>query len=167
MLSPLAIREIDALQKFQSKLNIQPKIVVEESIGGEKFVHIPVSVIENTLKKYFFGLYKIECVDYRMIVNEICVHARISVYHPILREWMSYDGLASINVQQDKDSLVKDFMSTKKKNALHKNLPAAYAFAIKNAAKKIGKVFGADLNRKHEDSYVGFTFNADKEEING
>ena len=47
-------------------------------------------------------------------------------------------------------------MQTKKKDALHKNLPAAYAFAVKNAAKKIGAIFGADLNRKVEDAYAPF-----------
>jgi hypothetical protein len=34
------------------------------------------------------------------------------------------------------------------------NAPKAYAEAIKNAAKKIGKKYGADLNRKFEESYI-------------
>ena len=35
-------------------------------------------------------------------------------------------------------------------NAVQKNLPAAESFALKDAAEKLGKVFGGDLNRKDE-----------------
>lgn len=149
------------LQTFQKSLSQKPRKIVTEQIGGQSFQHVPINVIENNLKKYFFGLYKIELIDYKMIVNEICVHARISVFHPILREWLTYDGLAAVPVQQDAGSKVDQFMQTKKKDALHKNLPAAYAFAIKNAAKKIGAIFGSDLNRKHEDSYEGFNIKSE------
>lgn len=160
-ITPFQVNEVNALQSFQKSLSAKPKKVVTEQIGGQTFQHVPISVIENNLKKYFFGLYKIEIVNYNMIVNEICVHVRISVFHPILKEWLSYDGLSAVPVQQDAGSKVNQFMETKKKDALHKNLPAAYAFAVKNAAKKIGAIFGADLNRKHEDSYVPFNMGGD------
>jgi len=155
-LIPFDTGDMNRLQAFQKSLNTKPKKVVTEQIGGATFQHVPIASIEAGLKKFFFGLYKIEIVDYKMIVNEICVHVRISVFHPILREWLAYDGLAAVPVQQDSGSKVDQFMQTKKKDALHKNLPAAYAFAVKNAAKKIGSIFGADLNRKHEDSYQPF-----------
>ena len=155
-LAPLNTEQINSLQAFQKALNVKPKKVYTENIGGQTFQHLPIGVIENLLKKYFFGLYRIEIVDYRMIVNEITVHVRIHVYHPILKDWLYYDGIAAVPVQQNSGSPVDQFMATKKKDALHKNLPAAYAFAVKNAAKKIGAVFGADLNRKIEDGYVPF-----------
>lgn len=155
-LAPLSTDQINSLQAFQKALNAKPKRVYTESIGGQTFQHLPIGVIENLLKKYFFGLYKIEIIDYRMIVNEITVHVRISVFHPILRQWLCYDGISAVPVQQNSGSPVDQFMQTKKKDALHKNLPSAYAFAVKNAAKKIGAVFGADLNRKVEDNYVPF-----------
>ena len=155
-LAPLSTDQINSLQAFQKALNAKPKCVYTESIGGQTFQHLPIGVIENLLKKYFFGLYKIEIIDYRMIVNEITVHVRISVFHPILRQWLCYDGISAVPVQQNSGSPVDQFMQTKKKDALHKNLPSAYAFAVKNAAKKIGAVFGADLNRKVEDNYVPF-----------
>lgn len=155
-LSVLTTEQINSLQAFQKALNAKPKKVYTESIGGQTFQHLPIGVIENLLKKYFFGLYRIEIVDYRMIVNEITVHVRIHVYHPILEDWLFYDGIAAVPVQQNSGSPVDQFMQTKKKDALHKNLPAAYAFAVKNAAKKIGAIFGADLNRKVEDAYAPF-----------
>ena len=155
-IAPLSTEQINSLQAFQKALNAKPKKVYTESIGGQTFQHLPIGVIENLLKKYFFGLYRIEIVDYRMIVNEITVHVRISVYHPILKDWLHYDGIAAVPVQQNSGSPVDQFMQTKKKDALHKNLPSAYAFAVKNAAKKIGAVFGSELNRKVEDNYVPF-----------
>lgn len=155
-LVPFDTGDMNRLQAFQKSLSQKPKKIVTEQIGGQTFQHVPIASIEAALKKYYFGLYKIEIVDYKMVVNEICVHVRISVFHPILREWMTYDGIAAVPVQQDAGAKVDQFMQTKKKDALHKNLPAAYAFAVKNAAKKIGSIFGADLNRKHEDSYQPF-----------
>jgi hypothetical protein len=152
---------VNALQSFQKALSNKPKKVITEQIGGQTFQHIPIASVENTLKKYFFGLYSIEIVNYSMIVNEITVHVRLKVFHPILRQWLTYDGLSAVPVQQDAGSRVNDFMQTKKKDALHKNLPAAYAFALKNAAKKIGPLFGSDLNRKQEDGYVPFTVSND------
>jgi hypothetical protein len=160
-ITPFQVNEMVALQNFQKSLSAKPKKIVTEQIGGQTFQHVPIGVIENNLKKYFFGLYKIEIVNYNMIVNEICVHVRISVFHPILKEWLTYDGLSAVPVQQDAGSRVNQFMDTKKKDALHKNLPAAYAFAVKNAAKKIGSIFGADLNRKHEDTYIPFNMGGD------
>ena len=156
-----SLEQANALQSFQKRLAMKPTKVVTEQIGGQTFQHIPISVIENTLKRYYFGLYKIELVDYKMIVNEICVHVRLSVFHPILKQWLTYDGLSAVPVQQDSGSKVSDFMQTKKKDALHKNLPAAYSFAVKNAAKKIGEIFGAGLNRKYEDSYVPFNISGE------
>ena len=155
-LAPLSTEQVNSLQAFQQALNAKPKRVYPENIGGQTFQHLPIGVIENLLKKYFFGLYRIEIVDYRMIVNEITVQVRIHVYHPILKDWLFYDGIAAVPVQQNSGSPVDQFMATKKKDALHKNLPAAYAFAVKNAAKKIGAIFGADLNRKVEDAYAPF-----------
>jgi hypothetical protein len=155
-IAPYNTDQINALQAFQKALSVKPKKVITETIGGQTFQHIPIGAIENLLKKYYFGLYKIEIVDYRMIVNEVTCHVRIHVYHPILREWMFYDGIAAVPVQQDAGTRVNQFMETKKKDALHKNLPSAYSFAVKNAAKKIGSVFGADLNRKFDDGYTPF-----------
>lgn len=147
---------LQRLQDFQKQMDYKPRKVVRETILNESFEQIPISFLEHELKKMFFGLCQFECVSYAMIVNEITVHARIKVYHPIIRQWLSYDGVAAIPVQQDKDTKVNEFMSAKKSKAMAKNLPAAYAIAIKNAAKKIGKRFGGDLNRKHEDIYDPF-----------
>lgn len=158
-MSPIPRPLLKRLQGFQSQLDKVPAQVIEENIMGQRFKQLPITYVEHLLKKLFFGLYKIEVVSYAMIVNEVTVHVRLWVFHPILGQWMSYDGLAAIPVMQESGSKVNQFMETKKNKALSMNLPAAYSLAIKNAAKKIGKIFGGDLNRKHEDTYSPFPIN--------
>jgi hypothetical protein len=85
----------------------------------------------------------------------VACHARIKVFHPVINQWLNYDGVGSAVIQQDAGTKVIDFQLFKKPNALQLTLPKAYAEAIKNAAKKIGKRYGADLNRKIEDDYEG------------
>lgn len=152
----LPTETLDRLQKFTMQLSRKPGKVKVEVLDGKEIQHVPISIIEHTLRRLYFGLYTIEIVDYKLIVNEVCVHARIKVFHPVIGQWLTYDGVGSVPVQQRSGSKVHEFMETKLVNAIHKNLPAAYAFAVKNAAKKIGKVFGADLMRKDEEDYHPF-----------
>jgi hypothetical protein len=160
------VRTLDRLQKFTASINRKPPAVLEEEIDGKKIQHVPISCIEQQLRRLYFGQYEIKLIDYRLIVNEIVVHARIRVKHPVTGEWLSYDGLGSVPVQQYKGSKIQDFMQTKIANALHKNAPAAYAFAVKNAARKIGKIFGADLMRKHEDDYKPYNLGDSQKPLN-
>lgn len=155
-LSPIPREFLDRMQKFQKQVDRKPTQTVQETMGGQTFLQLPITYVEHLLKKLYFGLYQIEVVSYGMLVNEITVHVRLRVYHPILGQWMAYDGLAAIPVSMDSGSKVSEFMMKKKTKALNLNLPAAYALAVKNAAKKIGKVFGGDLNRRYEDDYVPF-----------
>lgn len=167
-LSPVPKEYLIKLQQFQKQLDHKPdhRKVVRESIAGEQFDQLPITYIEHLLKKFFFGMYKIEVVSFGMQVNEVCVHVRLSVFHPILGQWLSYDGLAAVPVMMDSGSKVNEFMMKKKPKALAKNLPACYSMAIKNAAKKIGKVFGGDLNRKHEDTYEAFAIKEQEQPLN-
>ena len=104
-----------------------------------------------------------EVLKSEQIFNEILVTARIKVLHPVLNQWLNYDGVGSSVIQQDANTKVMDFHQFKKPNAMQLAFPKAYAEAIKNAAKKIGKRFGADINRDIEDNYEGF-IKAQKEE---
>lgn len=141
----------DKLQNFTTLLNKAPQ--KEKIQTHQGYQYLPISVVEKELDKLFFGLVQYECLSYSQIFNEIACHARIKVFHPVIQQWINYDGLGSAVIQQDKDTKVSDFGLFKKANALQLTLPKAYAEAIKNAAKKIGKRFGADVNRKFEDEY--------------
>ncbi len=139
------------VQIFTKLLNEKPK--PEKIKQHQGYDYLPISTVEKELDKIFFGLVQYQCISYKQIFNEIACHARIKVFHPVINQWMEYDGLGSAVIQQDAGSKVSDFNATKKANALQLTLPKAYAEAIKNAAKKIGKRFGADITRKFEDEY--------------
>jgi hypothetical protein len=139
------------LENFTARLNKSPK--KEKIQKHQGYEYLPISVVEKELDKNFFGLVQYECISYSQIFNEIACHARIKVFHPVIMQWVNYDGLGSAVIQQDANTKVYDFNQFKKPNALQLTLPKAYAEAIKNAAKKIGKLFGADINRKFEDVY--------------
>lgn len=139
------------MQNFTTLLNKPPK--KEKIQTHQGYQYLPISVVEKELDKMYFGLVQYECVSYSQVFNEIACHARIKVFHPVIMQWLVYDGLGSAVIQQDANTKVIDFQLFKKPNALQLTLPKAYAEAIKNAAKKIGKLFGADINRKFEDEY--------------
>jgi len=157
---------LNRLQKFTASINRKPPAVIEEKIDGKVLQHVPISAIEQLLRRLYFGQYTIEVVDYKQIMNEVTVHARLRVRHPVTNEWLTYDGLGSVQIQQYSGAKIGDIINTKIGNALHKNLPAAYAFAVKNAAKKIGKIFGADLMRKHEDEYKPYQLGENQQPLN-
>lgn len=139
------------MESFTKVLNTAPDPKKIQTHQG--YQYIPVSSIEKDLHKIYFGLVQYECMGYQQIFNEVACHARIKVFHPIINQWLNYDGLGSAVLQQDKDTKVSDFHLFKKPNAGQLTYPKAYAEAIKNAAKKIGKRFGSDVNRKFEDEY--------------
>lgn len=139
------------MQGFTKILNSKPD--PKKILKHQGYEYIPISAIEKDLDKLYFGLVQYECISFKQIFNEVACHARIKVFHPVINQWMHYDGLGSAVLQQDKDTKVSDFHLFKKPNAGQLTYPKAYAEAIKNAAKKIGKRFGADINRTFEDNY--------------
>lgn len=142
------------LEKFTSNLNHSPN--PNKIAKHEGYEYLPISIVEKDLQRQFFGLIQYEIQSYQHVLNEFVVHARIKVYHPVLRQWLNYDGIGAGMFQQKKDTPIQDFFVYKTKNAGKLTVPNAYAEAIKNAAKKIGKRFGSDLNRKIEDNYEPF-----------
>lgn len=141
------------MEKFTKSLNSKPSKVAQHKQGH---LYVPVSSIEKDLAKMFFGLVQYEILGYSQVFNEVLVTARIKVFHPVIQQWLNYDGAGSAVIQQDANTKVQDFHIFKKPNAMQLTFPKAYAEAIKNAAKKIGKRFGSDLNRQLEDDYQGF-----------
>lgn len=145
---------IKELQKFTQTLNAPPNPKKVQKHQG--YEYIPISTVEKDLDRLFFGLVQYEVISYQQVFNEVACHARIKVFHPVIQQWLNYDGLGSAVLQQDANTKVVDFHMFKKANAGQLTFPKAYAEAIKNAAKKIGKMLGADLNRKFEDNYIPY-----------
>ncbi len=79
------------------------------------------------------------------ISDSVVISVHLKVYHPILKEWLIYAGVGAVPIELEKGASPLQFDQIKSK-ALHKNIPAAKSFAVSNAAKSIGKIFGSDLN---------------------
>lgn len=126
-----------------------PENIVRDEKAGD-FDFIPVAIVEAELDEIFFGLWKTSGFRWQVVSNEIIGSITLEVYHPVLREWISREGCASVPIQCKKDSAVTD-ASAKYKNALVKDFPHLKADCLKNAAKSLGRRFGRDLNRKYFD----------------
>lgn len=148
----------EKVSQFQMHLNADPDdsdVSVNELANNSSYVSI--GVIEKKLDELFSGLYKISCLEFKQIANELVVIARIEYFHPIAGVWLHRDGVGGAQIRWAKGVDITD-MNGKYKNALVADAPHAYAEAIKNAAKKIGNIFGRNLNRDDDYSeYDDFT----------
>lgn len=142
---------LEDVGKFQLRLNKDPDkadVEINPIVGSEskpvKF--IPIGAIEAKLDSIFSGLYSITIIDTKIVANEIVIIARIRYFHPIAQTWLERDGIGAAQIRFNKDVPITDLRG-KLKTALQADAPHAYAEAIKNAAKKIGNVFGRNINR--------------------
>lgn len=116
---------------------------VNQYSNGAKY--IPIRAVEQLLRTYF-GAYQTEMIGQPIIIgNSVVVSVHLKVYHPILKEWLTYAGTGAVPIEVAKGASPLDFDQINAK-ALHKNVPAAKSYAISNAAKSIGKIFGSHLN---------------------
>jgi hypothetical protein len=116
--------------------------------------YVPIDKVEYLLKK-LFKLYKIEVLKTGMLLNAVEVTVRVHYLHPVVNEWMFHDGVGAQELQTQKDSgNLKLDMSNVNRGAVTMALPIAKSLAIKDAADHLGKLFGADLNRKDTLSFM-------------
>lgn len=131
---------------FLEKLNTAPKPEWVKTNQGVKY--LPIERVENLLRT-IYQRWEVGVVDFKVVANAICVHVRLRVQDPVYGEWIEQDGLGAVPIQVKSGSSPTAFDSIVP-NAIQKNLPAAESLAIKDAAEKLGKVFGSDLNRRDE-----------------
>ena len=133
------------LHQFNNVLDREPSKtwVRKNSITNSNY--IPIRIVE-TLLRSIFGVYQTEMIgEPKLIGNSVTVSVQLTVYHPVLKEWVTHTGLGSVPIQVKKGASPVDFTQIHA-TALHKNAPAALGFAISNAAKKFGRIFGSSLN---------------------
>ncbi len=146
---------ISGLQNFTELLNKAPdpkKVQVNKNANNSKY--LPISSVEAKLDQLFFGLWETKNFKWTREVNEMVGSLELSVYHPVIKEWITKNGVGAVPIQQEAKTPIADILAKKYKNALVKDFPHMEAECIKNAAKKFGKVFGRDLNRDFEDVYT-------------
>jgi len=128
-------------------LNQQPKKEwVKEHPFAKNVKYIPIDKVEFLLTK-IFGEWRAEILAEGQMFNSVYVKVRLHYKNPIDGVWSFHDGLGAVGVQTDKGASASD-LSAIKQDAIMKALPAAESYAIKDAAEKLGTLFGKDLNRK-------------------
>lgn len=127
-------------------IKTHPKISVKDANGNSTpLQYLPVDKVKYLLTR-IFQRWRSEITGVYQLFQSVCVTVRLYYKDPITGEWLSQDGIGSVGVQTDKDASASD-LSKIKFDAVMKAAPAAESYAIKNAAEKIGNIFGAGLNK--------------------
>lgn len=113
--------------------------------------YIPIEVVEYLLTSIFIQ-WSVEIRHTQVIANSVVVTIRLHYRNPIDSEMRYQDGIGAAPMQTAKDAGATDFTQIKS-DAVMKAAPAAESYAVKDAAEKLGKLFGKDLNRKDAFGY--------------
>lgn len=139
------------IHSYNQLIRTEPRkhwIKVNKYSQGAKY--IPIGIIEELLSQ-MFPYWQVKQVGQPQILgNSVVISVELKVFHPILCDWLSYAGVGAVPIEVEKGAHPTDFTKINSK-AMHKNVPAALSFAINNAAKKLGKLFGSHLNRKQDE----------------
>ena len=145
-----------SLESFAERLNDQPlkaEIQINKAANNSKY--LPISFVQMQLDEIYLGLWETVNFQWAVIANEIVGKIELRVFHPVAKVWLTRTGAAAAMIQQKSGSAITD-IGAKGKNTLVKDFPHLEAECLKNAAKKLGKRFGRDLNRILEDAYNSF-----------
>jgi hypothetical protein len=113
--------------------------------------YLPIDKVEYLLTA-FFGRWHVEIKSAFQIANSVCVTVRLHYLNSDTGQFDWQDGAGAAPMQLDAGAKAADF-SAVKNNAVMLALPIAETNAEKDAADKIGKLFGRDLNRKNTLGY--------------
>ncbi len=144
------------LKKDQNELNIllnqHPKSDwIKEHPFAKGVKYIPIQRIEYLLTRLFLK-WRVDIKNIQTIANSIVVTIRLYYQNIEDNKWSWQDGIGAAPIQTEKDCGAMDWDKVRA-DAVMKAAPAAESYAIKDAAEKIGKIFGKDLNRKDEIIY--------------
>ncbi len=144
------------LKDDQNKLNIllnqPPKASwIKDHPFAKGVKYIPIGRIEYLLTRLFIKWW-VEVKSIQTIANSCVVTVRLHYQNVENNEWSCQDGIGAAPIQTEKDSGAMDWNKVRTDSVM-KAAPAAESYAIKDAAEKIGKIFGKDLNRKDEIIY--------------
>ena len=110
-----------------------------------KVRYLPIERVEYLLTSIFVK-WHVEIKSVQLIANSVVVTIRLYYMSPVDGEMLYQDGVGASPLQTDKDAGATDWTKIKS-DAVMKSAPAAESFAVKDAAEKIGNLFGKDLNR--------------------
>ena len=150
------------LQNFIQLLNKAPDKIMTD----QKSKYIPISFIENGLDEIFFGQWDLKVNNYQVVANSIAVHVTLKVINPVTLKIQRRDGLGAVPIRLKAGSKPTDFDQIQH-DSIQTGLPAAKAYAFKNAVQTLGKQFGRDVARKEDriDTYSPIINNDENPEV--
>ncbi len=139
-------------QEVLVKKNMKVELAKNGYNAGKSadYDYVPVGVVEECLRQVFFRQVDFEITNSYRDLNSFVVTSRIHYKCPISNEKRFIDGIGAKALQQESGAKIYDFNTTMKANALELGVGNAYSISIKNAAKKLGELFGSSLNRDEE-----------------
>lgn len=144
------------LKKEQNDLNIllnaEPaKSWVKDHPMFKKVKYLPIERVEWLLTRIFTRWW-VEVKSIQMIANSVVVTVRLYYQDVLSDQSLWQDGIGAAPLQTDSGAGAIDWDKIKN-DAVMKAAPAAESYAVKDAAEKIGKIFGKDLNRADKIMY--------------
>lgn len=148
------IAQIHKENQLNVLLNQNPKPEwIKKHPTAKDVKYISIARVEFLLTSIFID-WHVEIKNVQMIANSAVVTIRLHYRHPVTQEMAYQDGVGGAPIHTKKGAGATDF-SQVNSDSVMKAVPAAESFAIKDAAHKLGNLFGADLNRPDEIIYDG------------
>jgi len=160
------LSEIESAEKMVQKVSIINRVLNRESshvlsmkkqmekkgqkFYGQDYNYIPIAIIEEALRQVFFRQVDFKILQAFRDLNSFVVVAMIRYKDPVTLEYREVDGIGAQPLQQNSGAKIHEFNSTMKYNALELGVGTAYSTAIKNASKRIGRLFGGNINRDED-----------------
>lgn len=125
----------------------------EEAIGNDKVAYqdLPIDKVEYLLTCFFLS-WRVEIKSVFQLANSVCAIIRLYYLNPETGEYDWQDGGGASPLQLNSGSETSDYRALKT-GAVKMAVPTSISEAEKDAADKIGKLFGRDLNRKNTLNY--------------
>lgn len=129
-----------------------PFVNIKINNQNQALQYIPVERVKLLLTQ-IFQVWESEIIDYKALFNAVSVQVRLRVRNPLNGEWITHDGVGAVDVQTKSGASAAD-LSQINANAVMKALPAAASYALKNAAEKLGTIFGGNLQKYDIASFI-------------
>ena len=147
---------IDKKNALNVLLNQQPPaswLKKHPMASGVKY--LPIDKVEYLLTKIFHS-WSVEIKNIQVIANSAVVTIRLHYVNPLDLESDFQDGVGAAPIHTKKGSGAMEWDQVNPDSVM-KAVPAAESYAVKDAAEKLGRLFGKDLNRKDLLNYDSLT----------
>jgi hypothetical protein len=123
--------------------------------------YIPIERIEWLLTRIFIR-WHVEVKTVQLIANSVQVTIRLHYQDVVTKEMLWQDGIGAVALQIDANAGAIEFNKIKS-SAVQMAAPSAETYAVKDAAEKIGNLFGKDINRATRIDYTNLIDSIPKE----